>query len=145
MCARPRLSDRNLDIASIFWFIRTNKRNTPVTRSLRKLAREKLLTEYPSLTEQDRHEIMVVWSRSDCHLYKSPSLAKISHANQYGIKCPKGLYRHKFDKNGNNLTIVKLDDRQLKLDLDFRASKMAKQQIREVREQNDWEQARARI
>ena len=124
MCARPRLCKRSLDIANIFWLLRTNKRNTPLARSLRKLAREKLKTQYPDLTDQDRHEIMVVWSRTDCILYKSDALNKINVYNSQGFKNPKELFRRKFDLNGKDLGIREVDTSQMTLDLDFTTSKL---------------------
>lgn len=114
---RPRLSNANLSLSVVFFKLRTCQKNTPLYHSLMRLARTKIKNEHPDLTDQERHEIICVWSRSDCQLYKSPALEKILKIESSGVKNPVALYRQKFDQDGKSLKEPKIDHRQMKLSL----------------------------
>ena len=99
--SRPRLAPAAAPLPLCFWQLRVLPKYSPLWRSYQRLARAKLRTEHPDLTDAERHEIMVVWSRRDCHLYRSPALNKLlGSKTETGHCVARSLYRRGFSASG---------------------------------------------
>lgn len=99
--SRPRLAPATAPLNLCFWQLRVLPKYSPLWRSYQRLARQKLRTEHPELSDAERHEIMCVWSRRDCHLYVSPALNKILGCkNETGHRVARTLFRRGFTASG---------------------------------------------
>lgn len=89
------------DLAYIFFKIRAY-RDKATRRSWQRRARL-ALADRTDLTPAERHEIMCVWSRSDCHLIDSPAMSKLlqrPHIQFEGTTPAVRVTRAKFTSDG---------------------------------------------
>lgn len=99
--SRPRLAPAYAPVNLCFWQLRVLPKGSPLWRSYQRLARAKLRTNHPELTDAERHEIMCVWSRRDCHLYQSPALNKfLGSKAETGFLVARSLFRRGFTTSG---------------------------------------------
>lgn len=99
--SRPRLAPADAPVNLCFWQLRVLPKGSPLWRSYQRLARSRLRTEHPELTDSERHEIMCVWSRRDCHLFKSPALNKLLGTKaETGFRVARSLFRRGFTTSG---------------------------------------------
>lgn len=99
--SRPRLAPADAPLNLCFWQLRVLPKYSPLWRSYQRLARAKLRTQHPELTDAERHEIMCVWSRRDCHLFKSPALNKLLGSKaETGYRVARSLFRRGFTASG---------------------------------------------
>ena len=99
--SRPRLAPAAAPLPLCFWQLRVLPKYSPLWRSYQRLARAKLRAEHPDLTDAERHEIMCVWSRRDCHLYRSPALNKLLGCKtETGHRVARSLFRRGFTALG---------------------------------------------
>jgi hypothetical protein len=94
------------DLGLIFWHIRTS-RVTNTRRSWQRRARQ-ALAKRDDLTPAERHEVMCTWSREDCHMVRSPAMAKLLGQpinTNYQHKPP--TLRARFESNGQKPDVKK--------------------------------------
>ena len=98
------------DLATIFFRIRTT-RDAPTMRSWQRRARL-ALAQRIDLTPAQRHEIMCVWRRSDCHLIDSPAMRALlradgSAASEWETAPARQHMRASFDAAGERVARAK--------------------------------------